>query len=460
MVSKIDHIPWTRAPAELKLRSVTPPPKSKTASHTAARPKAPAKKAGAALRAKPNTRRALSHVGGEPKIVAPSPEVEAHLRKALRVASDERQTMAHMHGFHSYPARLHPQTARQAVDAWSQSGQRVLDPFCGSGTVLVEARLAGRAALGNDANPLAIELSWLKARGSSVREREAVLHSAQKVADLAYERRRTRAGSSRRYPEADVEMFAPHVLLELDSIRVAIETVEQPYARRALQLVLSATLTKASQRISDSTRHQHDKRVAAGFVSRFFVDKTRELTRRLSEFAAKVPQETAMPEVFVGDARNLCDIEPSSIDLVVSSPPYPGVYDYFAHHETRLRWLDLPVQGLQSEEIGSRRELSRMDADEALATWKRDFGAVHRELRRVLAQDGRILWVIADSVVGRRALWANELTAEVASTHGFEVEALASQPRPYFHQHTAAAFHDRPRMEHLVVLRRRPESRR
>src|SRR5262249_48113475 len=67
------------------------------------------------------------------------------------------------HRFHSYPARLHPHTARRALAALAlPPGARVLDPFCGSGTVLVEAVRAGLAASGLDASPLAVLVARAK----------------------------------------------------------------------------------------------------------------------------------------------------------------------------------------------------------------------------------------------------------------------------------------------------------
>jgi hypothetical protein len=62
--------------------------------------------------------------------------------------------------------------------------------------------------------------------------------------------------------------------------------------------------------------------------------------------------------------------------------------------------------------------------------------------------------VIADSVVARRPLWADDLLVELAAKNGFEVRAVASQKRPYFHEPTARAFEERARREHVVVLGR------
>src|SRR5262249_7300070 len=124
-------------------------------------------------------RRALTHVGGETVRegareesaalahaldVTPSSQEppagahggrEAHRAEAegaqatpaeggARGAKPLEQDRAHVHGFHVYPARMHPVTASRLVELTSIAGSKVLDPFCGSGTVLVQAMLARR----------------------------------------------------------------------------------------------------------------------------------------------------------------------------------------------------------------------------------------------------------------------------------------------------------------------------
>src|ERR1044072_4482147 len=77
---------------------------------------------------------------------------------ALEAAQKDRETAETLtHPFHTYPARLHPATARVLME-FIGAGTRgpILDPFCGSGPVLVEARAAGLRAIGTDLNPLAV----------------------------------------------------------------------------------------------------------------------------------------------------------------------------------------------------------------------------------------------------------------------------------------------------------------
>jgi len=225
-------------------------------------------------------RRALSHVGGKVELAGGSPDEQRALTQALRVTPDESATLAHVHGFHSYPARLHPDTARRLVEGLSRPGESVLDPFCGSGTVLVEARFAGRRALGVDVNPLAVELSWLKANGPTAAWTDRLVEAAHFAAEHADDRRLAKAGATHRYGPEDVALFAPHVLLELDGLRQGIRRVEHESLERALMLVFSAALTKVSRTSSDTNRHETKKRVASGFALRFFVSKAEDLARR------------------------------------------------------------------------------------------------------------------------------------------------------------------------------------
>ena len=141
-------------------------------------------RAGARLRRQgpPETkpqRRALTNVGGKVCVEANSAADRELLVRALDVSAGDPYVSAHVHGFHSYPARLHPRSAQSLVTGLTLAGQAVLDPFCGSGTVLVEARIAGRVVFGLDANPLAIALSSLKLRAMSPAQRRELLALAK-----------------------------------------------------------------------------------------------------------------------------------------------------------------------------------------------------------------------------------------------------------------------------------------
>jgi hypothetical protein len=400
-------------------------------------------------------RRALTHVGGEVELAGDRALAE-ELGRALEAPSSleaEEIARAHVHGFHSYPARMHPLTARRLIEAFSSAGEKVLDPFCGSGTVLVEARLAGRGAIGIDANPLAVRLAVLKARGVGAEDRARLLEGAKQAATEATTRRKARAGASRRYGKEDVALFAPHVLLELDGLRVGIDAVADGATRRVLELVLSSILVKVSRKAGDTSELVGEKRIAAGYPTRLFEKKTEELVRRLAEVAE--PLLAAPPlDVRLADARAPGGPRPR-VELAVTSPPYPGNYDYLAHHAARLRWLRLDARGLEQDEIGARRHLEPLGADAALARFGSDMAAALAVVERVLVARGRVALLIADSVVLSTPIYAVDVIARAAADAGLVISAVASQARPHFHGPSRHAFARRPRREHLILLSKR-----
>lgn len=398
-------------------------------------------------------RRPLSQIGGTIETVGPSAHDRALAERSLDVQPDEQAARAHVHGFHSYPARVDPRTARRLIEELSPEGGTILDPFCGSGTVLVEGRLAGRRALGVDANPLAVELAWLKARGTTAEERASIVRAAHRVTDYAEDRRARRAGSSRRYGPEDTSLFDPHVLLELDSLKGAISNEIDSELRRVLFLVLSSILIKVSRRTGDSAKLLAPKRLASGFTIRLFLGKAEELARRLAAFSAMLPRGAPMPAVRLGDARLLEGVPDRSVQAIVTSPPYAGTYDYLEHHQARLRWLDIEATPFAETEIGARRHFQARPFREAIERWDDELLAALSAMRRVLAPSGAAALILGDSAAGARPILADESVRKLAPRAGLEVTAIASQERRHFHAPTTAAFSRAPRREHAIVLR-------
>jgi hypothetical protein len=412
-------------------------------------------------------RRSLTNVGGEVEL-AGSRDISLALAAALDVAPADPDVATdaddpdrvHVHGFHTYPARMHPVTASRLIRALSGEGGTVLDPFCGSGTVLVEAMIAGRRAVGTDLNPIAVRLATLKTtlRGApmpDIASCEALVAAAHEVATFADERRKRRAGATHRYPSEDVAAFDPHVLLELDSLRAAIAARADARMREALELVLSAILVKVSRRASDTSSSASPRRIAAGFPARLFARKTEELARRLADFAALVAPGTPPPRVTLDDATRLRTVAASTVDAVVTSPPYVATYDYLAHHALRMRWLGLDARALAAGEMGARRRYAKLDVEGARAAWTRELAAALRALSRVCRKGARVTLVLADSAVDGEALRADALVAAVAPDAGFAPLARASQRRPHFHGPTSRAFEAAPRAEHAIALEKR-----
>ena len=409
---------------------------------------------------KPDPRRSLRHVGGRADTAGDPADCQA-LAHALDVppadpdAAADGPDRVHVHGFHTYPARMHPVTAARLVTAFAPEHGRVLDPFCGSGTVLVAALVNNRRAAGTDLNPLAVRLARGKTRFRPAAELANIAAAAREVAAHADARRKAKAGATRRHPPADVGLFAPHVLLELDGLRDGIDRLPAGPARDDLWLVLSAVLVKFSDRRADTASGVVRRNTAAGAAARWFVRKADDWAARLAEFGRRLPAPPP-PPAWVGDddATALTAVPPGPVAAVVTSPPYAATYDYVAHHELRLRWLNLDSARLARSEIGSRAAYAALSPAAAQAAWTAELARFLTAAGKWLAPGGPAVLVIGDSAVGGVALRADAIVADAARAAGFVPAARASQTRPHFHRPTTRAFADRPRAEHALLLRR------
>ena len=118
-------------------------------------------------------KRSLGQTGGRCDL-AGDPERAKLLAHCLSV--DPAAKLPFTHGFHAYPARMHPETARRAIEAFP--GGAVLDPFVGSGTTAVEAVRAGRRFIGLDISKVPLEIAWARTRVLRPEQSQDATHNA------------------------------------------------------------------------------------------------------------------------------------------------------------------------------------------------------------------------------------------------------------------------------------------
>src|SRR5262245_53896390 len=148
--------------------------------------------------------RKAGSAASEAPVVLGDPTLGAVLADALAATGDvERAT----HGFHSYAAGLHPDAAAKLVAAFP--GEGVLDPFMGGGTVLVEARIAGRRTIGRDVSPVAELVATARTCTASEETLTAMRSAARKMTEAA---RAARSDPPDGILAAVADWYAPHVV--------------------------------------------------------------------------------------------------------------------------------------------------------------------------------------------------------------------------------------------------------
>jgi DNA modification methylase len=366
---------------------------------------------------------------------------------AEMLAPDPGLARALTHGFHSYAGRMHPSTARVAVARFSQPGQDVLDPFCGSGTVLVEAMAAGRKAVGSDASPLAVIIARVRSTTLGAEGRQRLVESARQIAEAAAERARKRTRPEiPGWAREENDRFFPHVALELYGLRALIGETKEDDVGRALRACLSSILVKF-MRGSDQDQA---RRIGRGVPSRFFAGRAEELARGLEALERRTPAGTPVPNIRVADARDLGLLAADGFDLILSSPPYAGTYDYAEHHDVRFLWLGLSREKLDRVQVGARDE----GLGSAAERWRQDRRRWLSEMARVARRGAAILLQVGDGVVAGAPEDAAAAVEHEARHVGLAPVARVSQARPPHDYRLRQIFAGHPRREHIVMLRK------
>lgn len=303
-------------------------------------------------------RRALAQYGG--RISQHGDPAWSEPLAAGLAASDGGATDDLTHGFHAYPARMHPVLARELLARFSEPGQVVLDPFAGSGTVLVEAMVAGCKAQGVDLSPLASRIAEQQCALRDAKSRAKFVATLTRVAEASEARVRGRVAVDVPISRDERTFYDPHVMLELSGLWAEIQQLRAEEDKRALELVFSTLLVKFSRQRADTTEERTPKRIRKGLPTEFFARKGHELTLRWEALWDSVPNESFATKFEEGDARHLPELLGARFraDLILTSPPYGGTYNYADHHARRTAWLKLDVRALRAGEIGARRNLS------------------------------------------------------------------------------------------------------
>ncbi len=340
----------------------------------------------------------------------------------------ERERTKHVHRLHPYLGKYIPQLVEVFLRKYFRAGQIVLDPFCGSGTTLVQANELGINSIGCDISAFNITLCKAKTAAYNLAEAHAeILDILGKV------QQKTQAQSHQlslwdNYPEAVAEAqdehpyltqwFAPQTLCELIWHRDLIPNYRHQDLLKVIlsRAARSARLTthfdldfpKAPQTGSyycyKHSRFCAPTKQAFPFLKRYSLDT---LTR-IEEFTKL--RTSAAIQIHHGDSR---EFEFPTVDGVITSPPYVGLIDYHEQHAYAYHLLGL--EDRREKEIGAAK---RGASQKARHSYQEDIASVFKRICAQLKPGGRLIVVAADKA---------NLYPEIADLAGVKTEAVVNR---------------------------------
>jgi DNA modification methylase len=423
-------------------------------------------------------------------------------RAANKLASGDRA----FHDWYRFVLSFPPHLVSDYIENFGldrRKGHVILDPFCGTGTTIVESKLHGIQAIGLEANIFAhfassVKVDWdvnadlLKKRARNIADSTLRLLKAQGIDD-----NRPLKGHLKDVPLRTLDSEATKLLLSnsisplplhktlllLDCLR---KHQKEQYYRHALLALANALVFRISNLHFGPEVGVGKPKVDVPVIASWLY----EIGRIANDLRLVTNKSFPSSKVYLGDARNVSKIiEPESVDAVITSPPYPNEKDYtrttrlesivlgFIKSKAELREMkknfirsntrgvykgdedDKYVDGHQeiqyiAESIEKRRtELGKNSGFERLygKVTKLYFGGMARhlaELRSVLRPGAQLAYVVGDQASYLRVMiHTGRLLADIAQALGYELMRI-----DLFRTRYATATREQLR-EEVVVLR-------
>ena len=257
--------------------------------------------------------------------------------RILASAQDSSTVSSLTHDYYRYPARFPPRFVGETLEALTEPGDVVLDPFMGGGTTIVEALQRGRRAIGMDISSLACFIARAKVTPIGTRQRSW-------LADW-YNIAKTSRGLSQTEVDADWIPYTRHVPEKIQE-RIAgwvklCDTLSSSKAQRFMR----AVLLKTAQDTLDCTATPPSLVTFQQKMGNNLRDMFGGMARLLAEFkehAKSKERMTAWRRIISRSAKDFANTaalpeEWPSPQLVVTSPPYPGVHILYHRWQIKSR---------------------------------------------------------------------------------------------------------------------------
>jgi len=425
-----------------------------------------------------------------------------HLRDEWTFARAD--TQYGLHGLHPYPARMIPQIASKALNIYAKDCNLVLDPFCGSGTVLVESAIHGMNAIGIDINPLAVFLSETKAKmldPKVLKNAIQQLKECQKKVisqEVNTDERQVMKILRIRKGLPNIEYwFKVEVIRELAKLEAFILTNYSNTAlRNILYLCLSLTARKVSNVYwdSDTFIKRRKKEELTSFnpnVIATFKSMIQHVHKKLCETLSILRTCKKLGKVHVIQANSLkMPLEDNSVDFVLTSPPYgeeKNTVSYTRWAKISLYWL--PIEYFRKLELAKKQSLGASHTistiirntlarkiveiseelqdivkhlkskrktkllDNILAFFA-DYYQALNEIYRVLKSNRNAVIVIGDRSIAGYRVQMNRITSDFAKDIGFSILRIHYRRIPRKSIPWQCAKGETISKENIIVLRK------
>ena len=295
-----------------------------------------------------------------------------------RSAEKKQNTRYFAHGIHEYKGKFNPQIVRAIMNICGITpSSQILDPFCGSGTSLLEAQLQGYEAYGIDINPMAVFIANTKTNvvfhldEIAAFDIDHFVSSLQQHPQPVFPNNDAKSEYLRNWFREDIYHF-------IESWRAEAEGVDNETLRDLLLLSMSNILRDYSEQEPSDLRVRrrnspYPKEPIAEAAKKSFL----KCQAKIGQFSISQNEVLYKHTHIINDSSSTIDIEGlPRFDLAVTSPPYATALPYIDTQRLSIVWLGLDspqnIKALECSLTGSRETMTKHEQQKWLSAMNRN----------------------------------------------------------------------------------------
>lgn len=320
----------------------------------------------------------------------------------------------------SYRACFKPQLPRFFIELLTKEGDVVYDPFSGRGTTVIEAGIMGRAIIANDINPLSHILSSPRFFIPDNQELKNRLDSIDFSKNLS--------------SDIDLSMFYhPWTEGEIVNLKNYLldrkESGKEDHIDRWIRMVATNRLTGHSggffsvYTLPPNQAVTQESQIKINEKRNQIPDYREVKPRILQKSTSLLKSVTEMDKIFLNkagelglfltkDVRNTKEIESSSVQLIVTSPPFLDIVQY-----SQDNWLRCWFNGIDDKEIAKKITMAK-----TLEQWSNVMGDAFKEFYRIIKPGGWVAFEVGEVKNGKVKL--DEHVVPLGVSAGFTCEGI------------------------------------
>lgn len=329
------------------------------------------------------------------------------------------------HCIHPYPSKLIPQIARFLIQRYAQEGDTILDPFCGSGTGLLEAALLKRNSIGLDINPLACLISRVKTTPLPSNTSKNTLSKLLESLPSSLPQKNLSNYTEFKipnFPKREV-WFQPDVLNALAILKSRIAEIDDQKIRDICNVAFSFTVKKASngKATYQLSKLKKPRKLTTFEVFEIFENKMQKMSNSIAQLNNPINQ----PKVLLADAHHLNSYD--SVDFILTNPPLFN-YNIASYFKIYFPWLDFgDIKYVHKRCIGKTGKYRKVSP---VSRYFNDMQLVFSQMHSSLKENGHLCVLTSDFTLHGRTIPCTSKFLQLAERAGFKHQKTLTRTIP------------------------------